>query len=418
MATIRAQFNSVFRPVHESRKRYVLLRGSAGSGKSVDTAQTYILRLMRDKGRNLLCVRKSEVTNRDSTYAELLKAIASLGVGHLWSATTSPLKLRCVNGNSIIFRGVNDETQREKLKSITFERGTLTDIWVEEATELTQGDIEILDDRLRGELPEGLYYQIKMTFNPVSSQHWIKRVYFDREDPDTLTHHSTYRDNRFIDEGYRRRMERRKETDPDGYKIYGLGEWGEVGGLILTNWRAEDFSQDPLDYDFTVCAQDFGYNHANAIGEIGFKDGELYLLREIYEHELDTAELIRIATSRKWPKNVPMYCDSAEPDRIKTWRRAGYNAIAVKKYSGSVAAQIDILKGLKIHIHHTAVNTIREIGQWKYKRDERTGLYTEDPVEYMDDAMAMLRYAVEPLRRPRPSVDIDAQVRAVARLTR
>ena len=56
---------------------------------------------------------------------------------------------------------MNDDKQREKLKSITFQRGKLTDVWCEEATELTQADLEIIDDRLRGELPEGQFYQIR-----------------------------------------------------------------------------------------------------------------------------------------------------------------------------------------------------------------------------------------------------------------
>ena len=73
----------------------------------------------------------------------------------------------------IIFRGVNDDKQREKLKSITFQRGKLTDVWIEEATEITQSDFEIIDDRLRGELPDNQFYQIRMTFNPVNKNHWI-----------------------------------------------------------------------------------------------------------------------------------------------------------------------------------------------------------------------------------------------------
>ena len=64
-------------------------------------------------------------------------------------------------------------------------------MWIEEATELSQADVEIIDDRLRGELPPGLFYQIKMTFNPVSATHWIKAAYFDHIDADVLTHHST-----------------------------------------------------------------------------------------------------------------------------------------------------------------------------------------------------------------------------------
>ena len=217
---ISVQMNPCFREVDRSTKRYIIMKGSAGSGKSVDTAQHYILRLMQDPGRNLVCIRKSDITNRDSTYAELTGAIYRMfgdRYGRYWKINASPLSLEClVNGNQIIFRGVNDERQREKLKSITFKRGKLTDVWIEEATEITQQDFEIIDDRLRGALPEGQFYQIRCTFNPVSSQHWIKRVFFDIQDSNVLTHHSTYLNNRFIDNAYRQRMERRKLVDPDG----------------------------------------------------------------------------------------------------------------------------------------------------------------------------------------------------------
>ena len=399
---ITVQMNSSFREPDMSRKRYIVMKGSAGSGKSVDTAQHYILRLMKDAGRNLVCIRKSDVTNRDSTYAELTGAIYRMfgdKAPTYWAIKQSPLQLTCrINGNQIIFRGMNDDRQREKLKSITFQRGKLTDVWIEEATELTQADVEIIDDRLRGELPEGQFYQIRMTFNPVSKSHWIKRVFFDRSDPNVLTHHSTYLDNRFIDAAYHDRMQRRKEVDPEGYLIYGLGEWGEVGGLILTNYIIEEFDQSPERFDYMVNAQDFGYNHADCIGAVGFKYGELYLCRELYVFEKDTDEIIRLADG-KFEKHVTMYCDSAEPDRIKMWKKAGYRAVPVKKEPGSVHAQIDYLKQHKIHIHPSCVNTIKEIQQWKWQRNEKTGEYSDEPVPFMDDAMAMLRYSIERERR-------------------
>ena len=46
--------------------------------------------------------------------------------------------------------------------------------------------------------------------------------------------------------------------DPEGYKIYGLGEWGEVGGLILKNYIIEEFDRSPERFDYMVNAQDFG----------------------------------------------------------------------------------------------------------------------------------------------------------------
>ena len=386
------------------------MKGSAGSGKSVDTAQHYILRLMSDPGRNLLCVRKSDVTNRDSTFAELQGAIFRMfgeQYKKYWYINSSDMRLECIaNHNQIFFRGVNDEKQREKLKSIAVKRGKLTDVWIEEATELTQNDFEIIDDRLRGELPEGQFYQIRLTFNPVSSSHWIKKHFFDRSDPDVFTHHSTYKDNRFIDDAYYRRMERRKEVDPDGYRIYGLGEWGEVGGLILTNYVIEEFDTSPERFDYMVNSQDFGYNHADCIGEVGFKDGELYLCREIYEFEKDTGELIELADKRGFNKSLTMWCDSAEPDRIKMWRKAGYKARGVKKEPNSVRAQIDYLKLHKIHIHPSCVNTIKEIQQWKWKKNDKTNEYLDEPVNFFDDAMAMLRYSIEEERKPKARLNI------------
>ena len=357
---------------------------------------------MQDPGRNLVCIRKSDITNRDSTYAELTGAIYRMfgdRYGRYWKINASPLSLEClVNGNQIIFRGVNDERQREKLKSITFKRGKLTDVWIEEATEITQQDFEIIDDRLRGALPEGQFYQIRCTFNPVSSQHWIKRLFFDIQDPNVLTHHSTYLHNRFIDDAYRERMERRKLVDPDGYRIYGLGEWGEVGGLILTNYIIEEFDRSPDRFDYMVNAQDFGFNHANCIGEVGFRDGELYLCQELYVFSKDTDEIIQLAEGR-FQKRLTMYCDSAEPDRIRMWKKAGYRAVPVRKEPGSVHAQIDHLKQHKIHIHPSCVNTIKEIQQWKWRRDEKSGQYLDEPVNFFDDAMAMLRYSIEQERR-------------------
>ena len=413
---ISVKMNPCFREVDRSRKRYIVMKGSAGSGKSVDTANHYILRLMKDKGRNLVAMRKSDITNRDSTFAELTKAIYEIfgdKAERYWQINLSPLKLTCrANGNQIIFRGMNDDKQREKLKSITFQKGKLTDVWLEEATEFTQADFEIIDDRLRGKLPAGQFYQIRMTFNPVNRNHWIKKAFFDTPDPNVLTNHSTYLMNRFIDSAYRERMKRREKVDPEGYRIYGLGEWGEIGGLILHNWEVKDISLDINDYDDIAIGQDFGYNHANAILLLGLKDDNIYILDEIYVFEKETAEIIPLAIEHDLPGHGTMWCDSAEPDRIKTWKSAGYRAKPVvkektneKKYQ---AAQIDWLKGIvdkkraikrMIYVAPHCVNTIAELQQWKWKRDESTNSYLDEPVPFMDDAMAALRYGVEGWRK-------------------
>lgn len=399
---IKAAFNSIFKPFNETKARYRIAMGSAGSGKSYNIAQDYILKLSdkRYQGANLLVVRGTEASHKNSTYSELLGAISRLGLSGYWTTTSNPMEMHSlITGNSIIFRGFNDARARERVKSINFPNGKLTWVWCEEATELMENDIDILDDRMRGQLAPTLYYQMTLSFNPVSASHWIKRKYWDYESPDIFKHHSTYLDNRFIDAAYHKRMELRKQQDYEGYRVYGLGEWGETAGLILSNYTIEELNPDYACYDSAVIAQDFGYNHANAILLVAFRDDEMYVLDEIYVYEKDTSEIIDVADATNLSKKLTMYCDSAEPDRIKMWQKAGYRAIGVKKEAGSVAAQIDYLKQHRIHIDVNCINTIREIQQWKWKKDNRTNLYLDEPVAFMDDAMAALRYSIEEYRR-------------------
>lgn len=400
-------FNPVFREVNASRVRYRVLKGGAGSGKSFNLAQDYILKLgdPRYKGANLLVLRKVDDSNKYSTYSELCGAVQRIYGAHwekYWRIGSSPMMLRSlITGNEIVFRGMADIRQRERVKSISFASGKLCWIWCEEATEFEQEDVEILDDRLRGVLPnENLYYQITLSFNPVSSAHWIKRRFFDAPSDNTILCHSTYRDNRFCDAAYARRMEDRKLHDPEGYRIYGEGDWGETGGLILTRFVIEDFLAGRECFEDMAIGQDFGYNHANAVLLLGYRDGELYVCSEIYVFEKDTDEIVRMARERGLPDDIRMWCDSAEPDRIKSWRMAGYRrARGVEKEKNSVAAQIDWLKRRKIHIHPSCTNTIKEIQQWKWDKNKRTGEFEDTPVMANDDAMAALRYGVERWRK-------------------
>lgn len=402
------KMNESFRASNASRERYRVECGSAGSGKSVNIARDYVLKLSdnRYRGANLLCVRKTESSHLDSTYAELVRAIREIfgeDAPKFWEISRSPLRLYCKTTHAtVLFRGTKDEMQREKLKSIQAIEGKITWVWIEEATELDEGDLDIIDDRLRGTLEnENLYYQITLSFNPVSANHWIKRRFFDRSDSDTFTHRSTYLQNAFIDEAYHRRMMRRRESDPQGYLVYGLGEWGESEGLILPHYSVESVDKSPESYDRIALGQDFGYNHANCILRIGLRDGDVFVLDELYARQMDTSEIIALANRAKIPTDAPMWCDSAEPDRIKSWRRAGYHAMPVSKESGSIQAQIDYLKSHRLVIHPSCENLIAEISAWKWQKDTATGEYLDSPCACADDAIAALRYAIEGERKGR-----------------
>jgi len=401
----------VFADSNQSRARYRILCGGAGSGKSLNVAQDFILKLsdLSYYGANLLVIRKTESSSRDSTFAELCGAVRRIfgeDAGRYWRIRQEPMEMvSLVTGSRIVFRGMKEASQRERVKSVAFESGKLCWIWCEEATELEAADLDILDDRLRGELAElnpNLFYQITMTFNPVSAEHWLKRRFWEAPPtPEVHLNHSTYLDNAFVDGAYAARMERRRRDDPEGYAVYGLGQWGVAdSGLILRRWRVENLSPDPRHYDSCWMAQDFGFNHADCILLVGMRDGVLYVLRELYVRERDTAEIMEMAAQAGLPRHLTMYCDSAEPDRIRMWQKAGWKAVGVVKEPGSVAAQIDYLKQHEIVVDARCENVIDELRSWRWLRDPRTGDVRDEPCPVHDDAMAALRYATEPLRRP------------------
>ena len=221
-------FNPLFRPyLTDNTHRYLILYGGAGSGKSVFAVQRFLYRLLTLPLCNILVVRAVAATNRDSTYALFRQVISKWGLSELFSCKDSDLRISCANGNSVIFKGLDDT---EKLKSITFPKGELTDIWIEEASEILEEDFNQLDVRLRG---KGAHKQMVLTFNPVSVLHWLKLRFFDRQDPRALVLKSTYKDNQFLDEDYKRTLEGYKDTDPYYYSVYCLGEWGVLGQTIF-----------------------------------------------------------------------------------------------------------------------------------------------------------------------------------------
>ena len=221
-------FNPRFLPLLDDEEhRYIVLYGGAGSGKSVFAVQRYLYRLLMLPLCNVLVVRAVAATNRDSTFALFRQVITRWGLDELFTCKEGDLRITCANGNSVIFKGLDDA---EKLKSVTFPKGELTDIWVEEASEILEEDFNQLDVRLRG---RGTHKQIVLTFNPVSVLHWLKLRFFDREDPRAVCLKSTYRDNKFLDDDYKATLEGYKDTDPYYYSVYCLGDWGVLGQTIF-----------------------------------------------------------------------------------------------------------------------------------------------------------------------------------------
>lgn len=216
--------NESFLPLFWDESRYLVLMGGGGSGKSAFAGRKVVERCACEAGHRFLVCRKVAKTLRQSCFQQLKELVRLYCPGTVAKINESDMRIVFLSGSELLFAGLDDV---EKLKSIY----EITDIWVEEASELLEADFDQLDIRMRGKSPH--YRQMILTFNPISVTHWLKKRFFDRKDPRATVHHSTYLDNRFLSEEDRLTLEAFKETDLYYYTVYCLGEWGVTGKTVF-----------------------------------------------------------------------------------------------------------------------------------------------------------------------------------------
>ena len=144
---------------------------------------------------------------------------------------------------------------------------------------------------------------------------------------------------------------------------------------------------------------DFGYSHASAIVRGGFKDGEMYVLDELYGKGWTNDKFIENALEYFGDDlyYFDITADSAEPDRIEEWNRRGFRVNAATKGAGSLKYGIDYLVRQRIHIHaKKCENLAREIQTFK-RREDKEGNALDDFVQIGDDVISALRYGCEKL---------------------
>lgn len=257
----KSVFNTVYLPFLDCDAKYLVFYGGGSSGKSFFIVQRYIYKLLKQK-MNLLVVRQTGNTNRDSTFALFKQVIKQWGVEELFDVTD--LRIRCKNGNEVIFRGLDDP---EKIKSTTFENGELTDIWIEEATETQEAAVNQLKVRLRGGTSKK---QMILSFNPVNINHWIKKHFIDSKL--AVCCHSTYKDNKFLTDDDRETLESFKYTDFYYYQVYCLGEWGVLG---KTFFNAKLISERLRKLTEPLKRGSFSYKYdSNSITDIKFVEDQ------------------------------------------------------------------------------------------------------------------------------------------------
>ena len=382
------------------RGRYRVVKGSRASKKSKTAALWFIYSLMKYPGSNLLVIRKTYRTLKDSCFTDLQWACQRLKCSRYWDFKLSPLEATYKpTGQKILFRGLDDPL---KVTSITVPVGSLCWGWIEEAYELTsEEDFNTLDESIRGELPAGLWKQWTITFNPWNEHHWLKRRFFDaKDDENVLAITTNYLCNEWLDSSDLRLFEDMKKRNPRRYEVAGLGRWGIVDGLVYENFRIQDFELSDIGNAETVSGLDFGFTNDPTAFFVGFADKEnrrLWVWDEIYEKGMTNSRIFERIDALGYRKNR-IFADCADPKSIYELARLGLKISGSKKGADSIRAGVQFIQDFEIIIKPRCVNFLTEIQNYQWAKD-KFGNSINKPIDDFNHLMDAMRYAMEPIQR-------------------
>ena len=386
----KGTFNDIYFPLLlDYSKRYEVYYGGAGSGKSVFIAQKLLIKAINKK-RRILIIRKVGTTLKDSVFPLVIDMLKKWKIYEYCKINLSTYTITLPNESVLLFRGLDDS---EKIKSIT----DITDIWCEEATELNLDEFTQLDLRLRALVDDS---QIWCSFNPVSKENWVYKKWFDKDaiydKENTMILKTTYKDNKFLPDSYINALEEKIHSNPQYYKVYALGEFATLEGLVLTNWRKEEFDAmelAALGLEHRV-GMDLGWIDKSAIIDTLYdRDNKtIYVFNEFYKSGCQLSELASAIGDMNL-KKTKIYVDSSEPRSIQYFKNEGINAEGCSKGKDSVKAGLMFLQDHLIIVHPKCVNFITELENFSYIKSKQTGEWTEDTTHEWSHAIDACRYA-------------------------
>jgi phage terminase large subunit len=389
--------NKKFLPLIFDLKRFLVLVGGAGSGKSHFIAQYFIVRILAAISRgikhNILALRKTSPSVRYSVFALFKHYITEWGLRSLVDIKESTMEINWMGGSRIRCTGMDDP---EKIKS--FEG--LTSAWPEETTEFHPMDITQLNLRLRGK--RRAKKQIYCSFNPIDQFSFLNDKFFTagqpkENDPTATVMHSTYHDNEFLnDPDYEDELEALKDQDENLYNIYAAGIWGVLKNLIYPRYKelADEDWPEPEDFDDLWYGLDFGDAHPMVLVELGKIEEQIYERCLLFESRVDINSITERFDDLEVDKNAFMYADPSRPDLIRLIEDGGYN---VYPADNDVKAGISLVKTKNPYIHtgsEAGLSYLKQRKAYKLKEDRHGNVMDFQPVKVRDDGPDAERYGL------------------------
>lgn len=373
----------------------VVSKGGRASTKSSWISVELVLLILKDPQIHACVFRKYGNTLRTTVYAQVVWAIAQLGLTRKFRCTVSPME--CVyipTGQKIMFFGMDDPG---KVKSIKVPFGYIGVDWFEELDQF-DGPEQIRNveqSTLRG----GPFSMTFKSFNPPAmARNWANR-YALEEKPGKLVHHSTYLTTppEWLGPRFLADAEHLKATNPTAYRHEYLGEVVGSGMQVFENLRLRDIPDEEISqFDRITNGVDWGwYPDPWAWNRMHYDAARrtLYLFSELTRHRTsnqDTAALLM----ERIPQDELVIADSAEEKSVSDYKAFGLNCRASEKGPGSVSYSMKWLQSLMAIVIDPGrcPDTAREFTEYEYERDPKTNEVMEGYPDVANHHIDAVRY--------------------------
>ena len=350
-----------------------------------------VLKGLREK-RTILLMRKTTANCKFSVWKELKEAVDRFKLTDYFVFYESDYSAICTISGTI-FKATGLDIA-EKIKGFS----EVSDVLLEEATEFTPEDIDLIDGTVRSikyKLPLQLYF----LFNPVSKANYVyKKFGFDTgiQPPNTFILKTTYLHNPYLSQDYIERMEHMKQTNPTRYKIEALGDFVSLDRLVFQNYKVEEFDHANINGELLI-GMDFGFiNDVSTIvaSVLDEAQNRIYVFKEWGATGKTNDELAKIITSLGFSKSV-IVADAAEMKSIEEIKRLGITRIKpCVKGPDSIIHGIQKLQQYEIIVHPNCGELITEFENYSWQKD-KNGEYINKPIDQFNHYCDALRYSLQ-----------------------
>lgn len=363
-------------------KPVIVVQGGQGAGKTYGILQ--ILITLAAKYEIYVIVASEELTKmRMTVIRDFLKIIKSMRLfdENQWKFGT---EYTFKNGGTIKFIGLDKEDVGKGLRSDI--------LFVNEANKVTYDKVHELVARSSRKI---------FDYNP-NSKFWIDEYFKGRPDVESIV--LTYKDNELLSEDEKKEILAYKERgykNPDienydvedniksnfwanKWRVYGLGVYGKIDGLIYDNWKIGQFD-DTLPYRFGL---DFGFsNDPDAMVKVAVDEKN----KKIYAHECiyrtgQNSEMLKTTLEKYCKRSDLIIADSAEARLIKDLRKY-FNIVPTIKWK--VVERIKKVQSYELIVTPQSDNLILELESYTWS-DKKS----ETPIDANNHLLDALGYAV------------------------